>query len=137
MKTISFPLAGLALSALAATALAYIPPEAPSASHHLEEAAEAIHEYLHDNYPSSYGSHALEDSAVILHDDLHEWAMGNVPESQIAADWDVVVADYKNFKQTINQAKVLNEGDDELDDLFDETKEAFKDLRALLNQVEG
>ena len=137
MKKISLPLAGFALAAMATTALAFIPPEAVSSSHELAEAAEAIHDYLHDNYPSSYGAHGLETESETLHDDLHDWSMGLVPESQIASDWDAVDAAYKSFKQGIHQAHVLNKGDEELDDLFDDTKQAFKDLRFLLKKVQG
>ena len=75
---------------IAGTAQAHIDPSAPSASHELEEAAHEIHEYLHDNYGSSFGAHGLEDAAVVLHDDLHDWSNGNLPESFIAVDWKAI-----------------------------------------------
>ena len=42
---------------------------------------------------------------------------------------------WKTFKQTIHQAHVLNSGDDELDDLFNDVKEAYQHLRFLLRKA--
>ena len=125
------------LGLVAVPARASIDPDAPGNSHALELAADAIHTYLHDFYSSSFGAHGLEDDAVVLHDNLHGWQNGTVTESQIAADWDAVDAAWKNFKQTINQAKVLNEGDDTLDDLFDDAKDAYKAVRYSLRNVQS
>lgn len=128
------PLASLAL--LASTARADIDPSAPSLSHALEEAAVAIHDYLHDGYPSSFGAHGLEGQAVILHDGLHDWSNGTLPESFIAAYWRNTRDAYRNFRQTIRSAGVLNSGDDGLDQLFSDTVDAFRDLRDALDDVE-
>ena len=66
---------------------AYIPPQAAPASHELEQSAEALHEYMHDNYDgfaSTSASHEFEEAAVALHDMLHEWEEGNATEAQVA-----------------------------------------------------
>ena len=49
----------------------------PSASHHFEEAAAAIHEYLHDNYEGTHpdlgsDAHDLEKVATIFYGSIHE-----------------------------------------------------------------
>lgn len=125
------------LSLVAAPVFAAIDSDAPSKSHALEQAADAVHTHLHDFYTSSYGAHGLETEATLIHDDLHDWADGTVPESQIAADWANVDAAWKNFKQTIHQAQILNSGDDQLDSLYNDAKQAHKDLRFALRNVQS
>ncbi len=122
---------------LAAPILASIDPGAPSASHHMEETAAALHSYLHDFYESSYGAHGLETDSDAIHGRLHDWSNGNASEAEVAADMDALDASWKNFKQTIHQAQVLNSGDDTLDDMFNDAKDAYKTLRFLLKNVEG
>jgi hypothetical protein len=39
--------------------------------------------------------------------------------------------------ETIHQAQVLNAGDNTLDDMFNDSKNAFKMLRFMLTNVEG
>ena len=136
-RFITVPGTVLSVVLLAGSALAFIPPTAPSAAHDMEEAAAAIHSYLHDaGYSSSYGSHGLEEDSTTIHNDLHDWSNGNASESLIADDMDVLDATWKTFKQTIHQAQVLNAGDDELDELYEDTKDAYKELRFQLRKVE-
>ena len=127
------PVAGLVL--LTAAVLPSIPANAPSLSHELEEAADEIHEYLHDNYGTSYGAHELEDAAAALHDVLHEWEQGNATEAEVEVEWDTTKDEWKNFEKTIKRAKVLKRGDDELDDLYDDVKDAYKDIKKALKKV--
>ena len=137
-KFISVLLAGPVLAVLAGTALAFIDPGAPSASHQMEELAVEIHDYLHDNYGSTFGAHGLEEAATTLHDTLHDWGHGSVevPESQIVEDMDALDAAWKSFKQTIRQEHILNSGDEALDIFFDMNKDAYKEIRFLLRQAD-
>lgn len=108
-----------AVGIFASAAHAYIPPRAVEASHDLELAAEAIHDYLHDaGYPSSYGAHGLDDAAVVLHDTLHDWEQGNASEADVVAARDAYCDAFANFLQTIIPAGVLFQGDTGLDRAF-------------------
>jgi len=119
MRIASAVLALAATGAFATSAYAYIPPEAVSASHQLEQAAAAIHEHLHvSGYPSSYGSHPLEGTATALHDTLHDWSNGNASEADVAAARDAYCDAFKTFLQMILPAGVLFAGDSTLDQLF-------------------
>jgi hypothetical protein len=123
----------------AQTSMAFIDPDAPSASHEMEELAVEIHDYLHhidvDGIDAPSASHHLEEKAAILHDDLHDWAHGAVSESLIVEDMEALDAAWKHFKQTLHQEHLLNSGDEELDVLFDMNKHAYKELRFLLRQA--
>lgn len=70
----------------------------------------------------------LSSGAGVLHDDLHDWSNGLAAESQMAADWDLVVDAHEKFKQPMRQAQFLNQGDDTLDALFDDINNPYKDL---------
>lgn len=72
-----------ALLALAATSYAFIFPAAVSSSHELQNAATALHDYMHETYPSSYGAHGLETESTALHATLHEWEDGNASECDV------------------------------------------------------
>jgi hypothetical protein len=121
----------IALVCLSTVAIA-IDPGAPSASHHMEEAAEELHEYLHDNYTTSYGAHGLENAAVLCHDTLHDWSNGNATEDATQATFDALKVALNSFKDTAEGAGILDAGDDELDDLVKEAKDAFKALKTLM-----
>jgi hypothetical protein len=117
------------------TSMAFIDPDATSASHEMEELATDIHDYLRHMYGPSFGAHDLEEAAGLLHDDLHDWTQDIVTESQIVEDMEALDAAWKQFRQTLNQEHLLNSGDEELDVLFDMNKHAYKELRFLLRQA--
>lgn len=138
MKSLKSIFCTLGLAGLGLITVSFIPPTAPSASHAMENAAVAIHEYLHTaGYSSSYGAHGLDVSSTALHEDLHGWQNGTVSEAQIAADFAAVEEAYKTFNVMIHTGNVLGQGDDMLDALFLDTKDAYKTLRHELNQVKG
>ena len=79
----SSSLACIALSVLCAAGLAYIHPNAPASAVALETSSTAAHDYMHDNYPSSYGSHGMEDAAANLNDGLFDWEFNLATECDI------------------------------------------------------
>ena len=113
------------------TSLAFIDPDATSASHEMGGLATDIHDYLHHMYGPSFGAHDLEEAASLLHD----WTQDMVTESQIVEDMEALDAAWKQFRQTLHQDHLLNSDDEELDVLFDMTKHAYKELRFLLRQA--
>ena len=117
------------------TVSASIDPAAPSASHHLESAAAAMHEYLHHHYDSSYGSHDLEIAADELHGVLHDWSDGNATEAEVVMSEEVLKRAWNSFRQSIIPAGVLNAGDTGLDTLYETVKEEYKALRFLLRKA--
>ena len=120
---------------LAQTVSASIESGAPSASHHFEEAAADIHEYLHDNYADSYGSHGLEAKGTALHGVLHDWQHGEATEADVVKAMDALKLEWNNFRQTINPAGVLNTGDIDLNDHYEAVKDAYKEVRYLLRKA--
>ena len=118
-------------------ATAEIDAGAPSASHRLEEAAGDMHAYLHHHYGSGYGSHELEEVAAEMHDALHEWDHGELGEADIVAVQGGLKAAWLNFIQTITPAGILNNGDMELEDLHQDVKTKYKELRFLLRKADG
>lgn len=114
---------------------ASIDPGAPSASHHFEEAAAAIHGYLHHNYGNSYSSHGLEAHGSALHQVLHEWQHGEATEADVVVKMEELKLDWNGFRQTIIPATLLNMGDDELDELYETVKDAYKEIRFLLRKA--
>lgn len=119
----------------AGIARAEIEPNAPSLSHHLEELSAEMHDYTHAVYGPSFGSHGLEVASGALHDSLHDWADGNATEAEVLADWLATKAAYQSFRNTISRARILNKGDDALDQLYDDLKNAYKDVRYALRNV--
>ncbi|MBT8136084.1 MAG: hypothetical protein KJO54_03615 [Gammaproteobacteria bacterium] len=115
--------------------LAWIDPAAPSASHHLEDAATAIHDYLHDEYSSSFGAHGMEEASDALHSILHDWSHGEATEAEVVVAKDALKEAWNNFRQTINPAGILNSGDTQLDDMYQEVKSAYKEVRWLLRKA--
>ena len=114
---------------------AEIDPGAPSASHRMENAAAALHEYLHHHYDSSYNTHGLEHSADELHHILHEWSENMASESEVAAGMEAVKQAWINVMQSINPADVLYVGDTGLDELYLGAKDQYKELRFLLRKA--
>ena len=114
---------------------ASIDPGAPTASHHFEEAAAAIHEYLHDTYGDSFGSHGLEGSGSALHQILHDWQHGEATEADVAMGMEELKLDWNNFRQTIFPVGLLNAGDTTLDDLYEAVKDTYKEVRFLLRKA--
>lgn len=136
MKKILFRSVILVCSvALCHSVSAAIDPDAPSASHHLEEAASGIHEYLHHNYGDSYGSHALEERSSELHGVLHDWQHGEATEADVDMQMKEVKSAWNNFRQTIMPAGLLNAGDYALEELYEEVKDSYKDVRFLLRKA--
>lgn len=115
--------------------LASIDPGAPSASHHFEEAAAAIHEYLHHNYGDSYGSHGLQERGSALHHVLHEWQHGEATESDVVMTMEELKREWNSFRQTIIPAQILNMGDVSLDEHYQAVKDAYKEVRFLLRKA--
>ena len=120
---------------LAQTVSASIDSGAPSASHHFEEAAADLHGYLHHHYPSSYGSHGLEEQGSVLHAILHDWQHGHATEADVVATMDALKLEWNTFRQTIIPAGVLNTGDVDLNDHYEATKDAYKEVRYLLRKA--
>ena len=114
---------------------ASIDPGASSASHHFEEAAAALHEYLHDTYGASYGSHGLEERGGALHHVLHEWQHGDAMESDVVMKMEELKLEWNSFRQTIIPAQVLNMGDVSLDEHYQAVKDAYKEVRFLLRKA--
>lgn len=117
------------------SAFAEIDPGAPSASHRMQNAAAAMHEYLHHHYDSSYGSHGLEESAAELHHTLHEWADGMASESEVAAGMEALKQAWIGVMQSINPAGVLYVGDTGLDEIYLGVKNQYKELRFMLRKA--
>ena len=136
MINIAIRTAAIALCMLLAqTVAASIDSGAPSASHHFEEAAADLHEYLHANYPGSYGSHGLEEKGSVLHAVLHEWQHGEATETDVVTAKYALKLEWNNFRQTFIPAGILNTGDVELNDHYQATKNAYKELRFLLRKA--
>ena len=114
---------------------AEIDPGAPSASHRMESAAAAMHEYLHHHYDSSYNTHGLEESATELHHLLHEWTDGMASESEVAMGMNALKQAWIGVMQSINPANVLYVGDTGLDELYLGAKDQYKELRFLLRKA--
>lgn len=114
---------------------ASIDPGATSATHHFEEAAAAIHEYLHHNYGASYSSHGLEEAGSALHHVLHEWQHGEASESDVVMKMEELKLEWNGFRQTIIPSQILNMGDDSLDELYEAVKDAYKEVRFLLRKA--
>ena len=127
--------AALSVSLLASPVMAEIDPGAPSASHRLQEAAGDLHSYLHHHYSAGYGTHELEDSAGAMHSALHDWQHGEMTESDIDAMAVELKAAWLNYLQSINPAGVLNNGDMELETLYETVKTSYKELRFLLRKA--
>lgn len=129
-------IASLVLTGLIGVNSAYadIDDTAPSASHHLEQAIDEIHDYLHHHYDNSYSSHAFETVASNMHHMLHEWSHGEVGEEEISMLKAELKSTWNTFKQNIHVAQVLNQGDDDLDALYEEVKVTYKHLRFLLKK---
>ena len=117
------------------SAYASIDPSAPSASHQLEEASAEIHEYLHDNYTFSYGTHDLEEASAELHHFLHEWQHGEATESDVVAAFTKVKNAYTNSQFQLRNGGILNNGDEELELLFEHVKVTYKHVRFLLRKA--
>jgi hypothetical protein len=122
---------------ISGNAVAEIDPGAPSASHRLQLAAENIHAYLHHNYQAGYGTHELEEAAAAMHDALHEWDHGELTEADIVAIQEDLKASWLNYIQTITPAGILNNGDMELETLYQDVKTKYKELRFLLRKADG
>ena len=88
MKARSLLFAGPALAFLCALGTAFIHPNAPSASHALEQSADGLHSYMHMAFGSSFGSHGVDVEATELHDTLHDWENGNATECEVIAERD-------------------------------------------------
>lgn len=134
-KIMSISAVLLCAFALSQNVSAAIDPGAPSASHHTEEAAAAIHVYLHDTYGDSFGSHALEQSASALHQVLHAWQHSEASEADVDAQMEALKLDWNNFRQTIFPVGLLNAGDTTLDELYGTLKDMYKELRFLLRKA--
>ena len=136
MKTTLFKwTTALFMLALTQNTFATVDPGAPSASHHFEEAAAALHEHLHHTYSNSYGSHDLEELGDALHGVLHDWVHGDATEADVVVSQDALKLEWNTFRQTIIPAGVLHNGDDTLDDLYDTVKNDYKELRFLLRKA--
>lgn len=136
MKTTLFKWTTAAfLLAFTQISFATIDPGAPSAAHHFEEAAAELHEYLHHEHSNSYGSHGLENHGDALHGTLHDWVHGDATEADVVASKEALKLEWNTFRQTIIPAGVLNNSDATLDDLYDATKNAYKELRFLLRKA--
>ena len=107
---------------------------ATSASHHFEEAASAIHGYLHHKYSDGYGSHGLEHAGEELHNALHEFSHDEATEADVVMKMDALKLEWNNFRQTIIPARLLN-NDDELNELYQDVKDAYKEVRFLLRKA--
>jgi len=130
-------LLGFGLTALwGVNATAAIDAGAPSASHALERAAEALHGYLHDNYDNGYGSHQMEQAAAAMHDGLHEWVHGNVTEPEISALEQDLKAAWNNLRQELIPSGLAGNGDSMLLENYEAVKTAYKELRFLLRKAE-
>jgi len=122
---------------ISGNAIAEIDPGAPSASHRLQEAADNVHAYLHNNYQGGYGTHELEEAAAAMHSALHGWDHGDLTEADIVAVQEDLKAAWLNFIQTITPAGILNNGDIELEGLHQDVKTKYKELRFLLRKADG
>ena len=140
-KTPSLFLTGAFFFMLVGTAWASIEANAPSMAHELQEASTEIHDYLHHSYPGSLSSsraHHLEEVVDTIHANLHDWAGGELPESQIASDWEEVKDAWADFKKTILATEYLvHSGDPTLDQMYTDAWNAYKDLRFALRKVRG
>lgn len=120
---------------LSQSVFASIDPGATSATHHFEEAAAAIHEYLHHNYGASYDSHGLEQRGSALHHVLHDWQHGEATEADVVVKMEELKLEWNNFRQTIIPASILNLGDVELNELYQTVKDTYKEVRFLLRKA--
>ncbi len=130
LKLITFLFAGLWVHG----AMAYIHPPSTGASHDLEEAAQAMHDYLHDNYASTYGAHDFEEAAHELHNALHDWSEGNANESRVATQLKNTMVAWKEFRQQIKGSRLLHT-DDTVKQLFRNTQKTYKQVRFLLQKA--
>lgn len=116
--------------------LDYIKDEAPETSHELEEASVILHDYLHDNYESTYGAHDLEDASHSLHEALHNWSLGMETEDTVADLFDVVNGAWKYFGYQIDEAGLSKGLDSTLNQLVRETRHAVKEVKSLLRKAD-
>lgn len=125
----------LFIFAFSQTAFSSIDDGAPSAAHHFEAAAGEFHDYLHHHYDNSYGSHDLEELGSEIHHVLHEYAHGEASEEEVVAAQDELKLVWNEFLRIIHSSKVLNKDDLALDQLYQDVKEAYKELRFLLRKA--
>lgn len=114
---------------------ASIDPDAAPASHHFELAAAAIHEHLHDEYAASYESHSLEAAGDALHGALHGFIHGEATEADVVMKMEELKLNWNAFRQSLIPAGLLHMGDDELDELYQTVKDAYKEVRYLLRKA--
>ena len=114
---------------------ASIDPDAAPASHHFEEAAAAIHEHLHDQYGASYETHNLEAAGDALHGALHDFRHDDATEADVVMKMEALKLIWNDFRQSIIPAGLLHMGDDELDELYQTVKDAYKEVRYLLRKA--
>lgn len=115
-----------------ASDLSFIHPNAPAASHELEEVAHALHGHLHDHYSSSYGAHDFETATHALHETLHLWSQAMATERQVSDRLDAVRGAWKDMRRQMRQAGLLNGSDQQLTDLLSHAKDAYQRVRRLL-----
>lgn len=117
--------------------LAEIGEGATSSSHRLQTIVGDLHDYLHHHYTDSYGTHDLELAAGDMHHALHEWSDGNITEADVVAEQENLKVAWLNYIQSITPAGILNNGDMELEELYQNLKSTYKELRFLLRKADG
>lgn len=116
------------------TASAYIHEPAVGVSHDLENLSVTIHDYLHDNYDSGFGSHEFEEAAEALHSALHQWSEGSATETQVSAALISTTDAWRNFNSQIKSSGLLL-SDEMLKDLYRDTRDTFRRIRFLLRKA--
>ncbi len=96
--------------------------EAPSAAHHLEEAAAEIHNYLHDiGHSTGSQAHSFEDAAARIHNLLHDAVGGNA----------TVEHAWHEFVLTLRRSG-LTKGDSQLRRMFRRLRGDFVKIHLLI-----
>ncbi len=127
MKLTKFGFAALALALFSLPVIADISNKAAGLSHDLEEAATALHDYMHDNYGSSYGAHGMELTSAIAHDTIHDYGNGDASEDDVEDAVDDANDAFDSMRDQFKDAKILKNDKG--------AKSLFKSVRKLLKKV--
>ncbi len=104
--------AAVLLFAMSTASVASVGAISGTAAGVLESVAILQHEWLHDEYGSSFGSHGLEEAATDLYAGLLDWEAGGLTTEADLFGFKVVLDNaYLSYTQSIALAGVLGQGD--------------------------